>query len=87
MSQNQNWCCTENPTSDEQNNTLNEAIALNNENGNTIGETETINIKLVYHICFQNPGTTVKIDSDIQRATDILHPWKFKMGQNIIYIM
>jgi len=72
-SENQNWCCTENPTSDEQNNTLNEAIALNNENGNTIGETETINIKLVYHICFENPGTTAEIDSDIQRATDILN--------------
>lgn len=72
-SENQNWCCTENPTSDEQNNTLNEAIALNNENGNTIGETETINIKLVYHICFENPGTTEEIDSDIKRATDILN--------------
>ena len=72
-SENQNWCCTENPTPDEQNNILNEAIALNNENGNTIGETETINIKLVYHICFQNPGTTAQIDSDVQRATDILN--------------
>ena len=76
MTEHNNWCCSENPTHLEQNNILTEAITINennNQNENFIGETETINIKLVYHICFQNPGTTAQIDSDVQRTTDILN--------------
>lgn len=71
-----NRCCTENPTTEEQNNILNEALSINKslvQNNKSIADDETINIKLVYHICFQNPGTTEEIENDIQIATDILN--------------
>ena len=76
MSSSDDICCTENPTLEEQNTIFSEAQSITKsliQNNKSIADNETINIKVVFHICFQNPGTTSQINSDTQRTIDILN--------------